>query len=83
MRTTVRLDDQLLAEDKQLAAQTGQTMTASIEDALHQMLARRQQLAERPPVELITVFGNGLQPGIDLDDAAVLLDLMDSFDDPA
>jgi hypothetical protein len=83
MRTTIRIDDQLLAETKQLAAQTGQTLTAIIEDALRQMLARRQQIAERPPVTLITVSGNGPQPGVDLDDSAALVELMETSDDPA
>jgi hypothetical protein len=83
MRTTIRLDDQLLAEVKQLAARNGQTLTAIIEEALRQMLASRQQLAQRSPVRLITTPGNGLQSGVDLDDSATLLDLMDNFDDPA
>ena len=83
MRTTIRIDDELLGQVKQLAAQNGQTLTATIEDALRQMLARRQEAAERPPVELVTVPGNGAQPGVDLDDSASLLDLMgDSNDAP-
>jgi metal-responsive CopG/Arc/MetJ family transcriptional regulator len=73
MRTTIRINDQLLAEIKQLAAQTGQTLTAIIEDALRQMLARRQQIAERPPIKLITVSGNGPQPGVDLNDGGTRL----------
>ena len=80
MRTTIRIDDQLLIEVKQLAAQSGQTLTAIIEDALRQMLARRKQSAERPLIRLETVSGNGPQPGVDLDDSAALLDLMESFD---
>ena len=83
MRTTIRLDKQLLVEVKQLAAQTGQTQTAIIEEALRQMLARRQYIVERTPVNLVTVSGNGLQSGVDLDDSAALLDLMDNSDDPA
>lgn len=83
MRTTIRLDNQLLVEVKQLAAQTGQTQTAIIEEALRQMLARRQHMVERTPVKLVTVAGNGLQSGVDLDDSAALLDLMDKADDPA
>jgi len=83
MRTTIRIDDEMLGQVKQLAAQNGQTLTATIEDALRQMLARRQEAAERPPVELVTVPGNGPQPGVDLDDSASLLDLMgDSNDAP-
>jgi hypothetical protein len=80
MRTTIRIDDQLLAEARQLAAQTGQSLTAVIEDALREMLARRKQTAKRPWVQLPTVSGNGVLPGVDLDNSAALLDLMDSFD---
>ena len=80
MRTTIRLDDQLLSETKQLAARTGRTLTAVIEDALREMMSRQQTGAKRAPVRLRTVGGNGLLPGVDLDDSAALLDLMDSFD---
>jgi hypothetical protein len=83
MRITIRINDQLLAEIKQLAAQTGQTLTSIIEEALRQMLARRQQITERPPVQLLTVSGNGPQPGVDLDDSAALQDLMEKFNDIA
>lgn len=81
MRTTIRIDDEMLGQVKQLAAQNGQTLTATIEDALRQMLARRQEAAERPPVELVTVPGNGPQPGVDLDDSASLLNLMGHSND--
>ena len=81
MRTTIRLDEQLLREIKQLAAQSGRTLTAVMEDALREMLARQRQMAERPPVYLTTVEGEGILPGVDLDDSASLLDLMDQGDD--
>ncbi len=57
-------------------------MTAVIEDALRQMLTKQKQLAERPPVYLTTVDGKGLQPGVDLDDSAALLELMEADDTP-
>lgn len=81
MRTTIRLDEQLLTEVKQLAAQRGGTLTAVIEDALREMLARQRKMAERRPVYLTTVEGEGILPGVDLDDSASLLDLMDQSDD--
>jgi Arc/MetJ family transcription regulator len=34
MRTTIRLDDQLLAEAKRYASESGRTLTGLIEDAL-------------------------------------------------
>jgi hypothetical protein len=76
MRTTIRLDDQLLSEAKQLAARTGRSLTAVIEDALREMLSRQARVAERPPVRLTVVSGKGLLPGVDLDDSAALLELM-------
>lgn len=77
MRTTIRLDDQLLQEAKEYAARSGMTLTAVIEDALREALARQETLKEAPPLELTVVSGQGLQPGVDLDDSAALLDLME------
>ena len=82
MRTTIRLDDDLLAEAKQVAAKTNRSLTSVIEDALRQHLAHQQSSEERRPVRLTTVGGNGLQPGVDLDDSAMLLELMERNDDP-
>jgi hypothetical protein len=77
MRTTIRLDENLLKDAKQLAARTGKTLTAVLEEALRDLL-RRQQVAERPAkITLPTFGGNGLLPGVDLDDSAALQDIMD------
>ncbi len=81
MRTTIRLDEQLLKEAKQLAARSGKSLTAVIEDALRESLSRQQSGAPRKPVRLPTVNGKGPLPGVDLDDTATLLDLMDAADD--
>jgi hypothetical protein len=78
MRTTVRLDERLLADAKKRAAETGRTLTALLEDALRENLARRPSRAGRKPVRLKTVKGDGIRPGVDLDDTAALLDLMES-----
>jgi Arc/MetJ-type ribon-helix-helix transcriptional regulator len=77
MRTTIRLDDELLSEIKQLAAKSYRTLTAVIEDALRQVLARQEQAKTREPIQLTTVDGNGPLPGIDLDDSAALLEVME------
>ena len=78
MRTTIRLDDRLLADVKELAAKTGRTLTAVIEDALREVLARRQQPRKNQRAKLKTHGKGGLLPGVDLADSAALLDLMES-----
>ena len=83
MRTTIRLDDELLREAKAYAASTDRTLTRLIEDALREALARRKQSAKRVRVELPTSGGGGLQPGVDLDNSAALWDLTDGLSDPS
>ena len=78
MRTTVRLDPALLAEAKKLAAATRRTLTAVLEDALREAVSRRRRRAKSSPPKLTIVDGRGVRPGIDLDDSAALLDVMDS-----
>jgi len=82
MRTTVRLDPALMAEVKRLAASTNRTLTAVIEDALREVVARRQRRSRRP-VSLTVFDGNGVRPGIDIDDTAALMDVMDKHRGPA
>ncbi|MHB8873305.1 MAG: type II toxin-antitoxin system VapB family antitoxin [Myxococcaceae bacterium] len=79
MRTTVRLDDQLLAKAKRLAASRGQTLTALLEDALRAEVSRKQRPAKRKRVSLPT-FSGRVREGVDLDHTAALLDLMDAGD---
>jgi hypothetical protein len=81
MRTTIRLDDELLASAKQWAAESGRTLTAVFEDALRAALARRKAAATRERVRLITGSAGGLRPGVDLDNTAELLEIMERSDD--
>jgi hypothetical protein len=80
MRTTVRLDDRILAEAKKVAADTGRTLTAVIEDALRVALAHRTPPRGRSKFRPTTFRGTGLQARVDLDDSASLLDRMESRD---
>ena len=74
------MNDHLFAEVKLLAARTGRTVNAVIEEALREMLVRQSRSAERPPVQLPVDTGRGLLPGVGLDDSAALLDLMEGVD---
>ena len=82
MRTTIRLDDDLLARAKQVAARTGRTLTSVIEDALRAALAQKPRRASGR-VALPTWGSGGVLPGVDLDDSASLLDAMESGADPS
>ena len=77
MRTTIRLDDQLLKSAKRWAHDTGKSLTAVIEDALRQILSRRTVKQPSKPVKLTTVSGRGVRHGVDLDDSASLLAFME------
>lgn len=78
MQTTVRLDPKLLAEAKNHAAESGGTLTSFIEKALRESLARRRPHVDSKPVRLKTVKGNGVRPGVDLDDNVSVRSLMGS-----
>ena len=82
MRTTIRIDDQLLRHAREHAARTGRTLTAVVEDALRLLLSARKPTHGRKPVKLTTFRGKGIQPGVDLDNSASLLDAMDEGDGP-
>jgi len=79
MRTTIRLDEKLLREAKRLAAESGTTLTALIEESLREWIARKKAgTRTRPPVRVHTAGKGGVRPGVDLDDTASLVDLMEA-----
>ncbi|HEU0074525.1 MAG TPA: DUF6364 family protein [Dehalococcoidia bacterium] len=80
MRTTINLDDELLKEAKMAAAATGRSLTELVEEALRERLALRKASSERQRVSLRTFKGEGLRPGVDLDDSAALLEIMSTRD---
>jgi aminoglycoside phosphotransferase len=80
MRTTVRIEDTLLARAKEFAARNRRSLNSVLEDALREMLDRQQQRSSRPPVDLVVHHGDGLLPGVYLDDNAALHNLMDEVD---
>lgn len=78
MRTTVRLDPDLLRAAKRHAADAGTTLTALIEDGLRAILARRDESRRRSGRVLPTFRGDGLRPEVDLDDTQALGEVMDA-----
>ena len=71
MRTTVNIDDALLAEAKIVAARGHRSLGQVINDALRFALADRSDGVEpRQTVELPVSGGSGLQPGVVLEDKA-------------
>lgn len=83
-RTTVRLDDDLLRQAKEVAARSGRTLRSVLEDALREFLSRSESHQPRARVRVrIPTYGRGgVRPGVDLDGDAGLLDLMESTSDP-
>ena len=82
MRKTIHIDDHLFAEIKGIAAETGKTLAAVIQDALRESLSRRR-VSERPAIDLPLFHGTGVMPGVDLSDSASLLDLTKGDNGPA
>ena len=75
-RTTIRLDDGLLAEAKARAARSGRTLNAVLEDAIRASLDRPVRVEASPP-DLPVCRGGRLLAGADLDDNAAVLELME------
>lgn len=75
MRTTIRLDETLLRRAKSMAAASGRSLNDFIADAVKAAVTPR---AGRSTAPTIPVYKGGqILPGVDLDDSAGLLDLMD------
>jgi hypothetical protein len=77
MRTTLTIDDDVLAEFKRVAADAHRTLSGVIEDALRAELARRRTAGEVPASDLPVVRGGSMRSGVDLGDSAALLRLLD------
>lgn len=77
MRTTVNIDERLLAEAKLIAARSHRTIGSILEDALRKLLS--DQVDERPDgrFELPDYhYSGGLQPGVDLYDKELMAEVL-------
>jgi hypothetical protein len=79
MRTTIRLDDGLLYQAKAQARQKHTTLTSLIEEGLRLVLANEETPPGRAKVVLpVGRERGGVLPGVDLDNTASMLDLMEN-----
>lgn len=78
MRTTVNIDEQLLAEAKVLAARSHRSIGSVLEDALRAFLEaqHRRPGNEKYQLPVYTPSEPGLRPGVDLGDAEQMADLL-------
>ncbi len=76
MRTTIRINDELLKRAKKRAAEEGRTLTSLIEDGLARILVD----VKGPPrkrVQLpISKASGGVMPGVDLNRSSELEEVM-------
>lgn len=76
VRTTIRIDDELYREVKALAARSGRTVAAVLEDAVRRGLNPVTQ--DRPRRYAVRPVGSGgLRPGVDLSSNTAVAEVMD------
>jgi hypothetical protein len=80
-RTTITIDEDLLADVKTEAARTGRTVSQVLADAFRRTVSRHAADEPRQPVRLPvdTTVSGGLLPGVDLDNNAALRDYFDEI----
>jgi hypothetical protein len=76
MRTTLTIDSQVLAEFKRRSAESHQTLSRLIEEALREHLSRGRDSAATKPVDFPIVGGHGVAPGVDLSSASGLAEYL-------
>jgi hypothetical protein len=75
-RTTFRIDEEILAEAKAVAARQHRSLNSVMEEALRRWLAVAQELQDRPPIEL-TTSGNPGDPHPSLEEIQEILEQED------
>jgi hypothetical protein len=78
MRTTIRINDDLLKQAKKRAADEGRTLTSLVEDGLVLVLSKAKA-SRRRRIELpVSKATGGVLPGIDLNRSSDLEDAMNA-----
>ena len=76
MRTTVRINDNLLKRAKNQAANQGRTLTSLIEEGLALVLTEPKKGSRERVVLPVSKATGGIQPGIDLNNSSDLEEVM-------
>ncbi len=79
MRTTVRINDDLLKRAKQRAADEGRTLTSVIEEALTVILSRPKSIRRHRVKLPVSSASGGVLPGIDLNRSCELEEVMNAL----
>ena len=78
MRTTIRINDDLLKQAKKRAADEGRTLTSLVEDGLILILSKAKA-SRRRRIELpVSKATGGVLPGIDLNRSSDLEEVMNA-----
>lgn len=80
MRTTVSIDDEVLAAAKRRARERDQTLGEVVETALRRELLGAVGAEDGPPIPVFAGRG-GPRPGVDLNSTRALQELLDEGDD--
>jgi hypothetical protein len=78
MRTTVRINDDLLQQAKKRAAEEGRTLTSLIEDGLALILAKPKPIRRKRVQLPVSKASGGVLPGVDLNRFSDLEEVMNS-----
>ena len=78
MRTTIRLNEELLQRAKKRAAEEGRTLTSLVEEALTIILSPPKGYKKKRIDLPISKASGGVQTGIDLNRACDLEEIMNS-----
>jgi hypothetical protein len=76
-RTTVRLDSGLLAAARSFARDNGTTLTALIQKGLESALREGRPARRKKIVLPVSREKGGILPGVDLNNSAALLDILE------
>ena len=78
MRTTIRISDDLLKQAKKRAADEGRTLTSLVEDGLVLVLSKVKASRRKRIVLPVSKATGGVLPGIDLNRASDLEEVMNA-----